>query len=370
LQAVYRNFSSPTLEDISTGFRVSQVFPTTTTITTAPVGNVGIAPDTMVMIDGTTGYGSVAYSFNIGTTEVTNAQYAAFLNAVAQTDTNSLYNPAMAGSLSGITRSGSPGTYTYATVSGRANNPVNWVSFWDACRFANWLHNGQPSGTQNAGTTEDGAYTLTAGAISANTVTRKMGARWAVAGENEWYKAAYHQPAAQGGDSDDYWAYPTSSNGVPTTAQANFGAPAGTTFSVGSYAANFYGTFDMGGNLNEWNEAVILGTERGVRGGTYSGISAYLLSDDRYHNIATSETPGLGFRVVQLLEPSPCNRADADGDGTVTPDDLFTFLDRWFAQNGQAGAGLSADVDGSGAVSADDLFTFLDLWFEFSGTSC
>ena len=26
------------------------------------------------------------------------------------------------------------------------NKPVNYVSFWDAARFANWLTNGQGSG--------------------------------------------------------------------------------------------------------------------------------------------------------------------------------------------------------------------------------
>ena len=29
-----------------------------------------------------------------------------------------------------------------------ANRPVNYVNFWDAARFANWLHNGQPVGPQ------------------------------------------------------------------------------------------------------------------------------------------------------------------------------------------------------------------------------
>ena len=41
-----------------------------------------------------------------------------------------------------------------------AGRPVNYVSYWDSCRFANWLNNGQPTGPQGAGTTETGAYTL------------------------------------------------------------------------------------------------------------------------------------------------------------------------------------------------------------------
>ena len=77
------------------------------TIPTVLVGDPGNAADP------TTGYGSVGYEYNIGTTEVTNAQYAAFLNAVARTDTYSLYNTNMAGSFGGIER-------LIATVRGNA----------------------------------------------------------------------------------------------------------------------------------------------------------------------------------------------------------------------------------------------------------
>ena len=62
------------------------------TIATVPVGDAGNAPDTAVMKDGTTGYGSVAYNYNIGKYDVTAGQYTAFLNAVAATDTYGLYN--------------------------------------------------------------------------------------------------------------------------------------------------------------------------------------------------------------------------------------------------------------------------------------
>ena len=41
-------------------------------------------------------------------------------------------------------------------IAGYANRPVDYVSFWDAARFTNWLHNGQGLG----GDTENGAYTL------------------------------------------------------------------------------------------------------------------------------------------------------------------------------------------------------------------
>jgi len=268
-------------------------------IPTVPIGNVGNAPDPF------TGglYGSVAYSYNIGSTEVTNAQYAGFLSAVGATDTNSLYNWNMAGSFGGITQSGSPGSYIYATISGRENHPVNFVSFWDSTRFANWLHNGQPTGPQNSTTTENGAYTLTAGGIAGNTITRNAGWQWAVTSEDEWYKAAYHQPASQGGDIDNYWLYPTSSNTI-TTAQANYNYVIGDTTPVGSYAANFYGTFDMGGNVWEWNEAIMFATSRGLRGGSFASFDSNLRADTRNVNLPQFENVSYGFRVSQVPGPS------------------------------------------------------------------
>jgi hypothetical protein len=269
------------------------------TIPTVPVGNAGNAADS-------SGYGSVAYTYRIGSTEVTNAQYASFLNAVAASDTNNLYNTNMAGAFGGIARAGVSGAYTYSTVSGRASNPVNFVNFWDTARFANWLHNGQPTGAQNAGTTEDGAYTLTAGGISANTVTRNAGWQWAVASGDEWYKAAYHQPASQGGDGDDYWLFPTSSNTAPTAAQANYLISAiGDTTAVASYAPNFYGTFDMGGNVFEWNDAIAGGPFRGpMWGGAFDNIAGWLTPLNPIVSFPITEREQVGFRVVTVPGPS------------------------------------------------------------------
>ena len=94
------------------------------------------------------------------------------------------------------------------------------------------------------------------------------GTVFAVTSENEWYKAAYYQPVGAGGDTDSYWLYPTASNSI-TTSDANYIYSVGNVTDVGTYAANpsYYGTFDQGGNVREWNDAIVSASHRGRRGG-------------------------------------------------------------------------------------------------------
>src|SRR2546428_3585734 len=102
-------------------------------------------------VQGSSCFGTVAQAYQISKYEVTNDQYAEFLNAKAGAlDPLALYNANMdpiAGLNGGITKSGS----VYTAVLGRANMPVNFVSFYDTLRFTNWLNNGQGIGNTEAG---------------------------------------------------------------------------------------------------------------------------------------------------------------------------------------------------------------------------
>ena len=73
-------------------------------------------------------FGSVPYAYRIGVTEVTNAQYVTFLNAVAVEDTFSLYNSQMTSDpRGGIIRSGTSGNYQYSTKESLADKPVSYT---------------------------------------------------------------------------------------------------------------------------------------------------------------------------------------------------------------------------------------------------
>jgi formylglycine-generating enzyme required for sulfatase activity len=210
------------------------------------------------------------------------------------------------------------------------------VSWYDAARFTNWLHNGQ-----GAAETESGAYTLLGGSsIPSNgtTVTRNPGSGVFIASRNEWYKAAYYQPASAGGDSDSYWSYPTRTNSATTSDQppgdpsietnvANIdqddGLPngyndgfavTGSTVNssmqnyltdVGAYthASSYYGTFDQGGNAWEWNDS-LTSTQREIRGGSWLNDSNSLRPSNFSQLAGSSETNAVGFRVVDVPEPA------------------------------------------------------------------
>lgn len=182
-------------------------------------------------------YGSVSYEYWIGKYEVTNCEYAEFLNAVAKTDRYELYNTSMGSSVyGGILRGGTSGGYFYYTKPNMHNKPVVFVSWYDAARYANWLHNNKPMGYQDNTTTEDGAYRLN-GICRGYTVPKQSQAKFYIPDENEWYKAAYYN-----GDNNDpvYYSYATHTeyNDQPVGIQAN---------------ANGDGVFASPSTYDSWN---------------------------------------------------------------------------------------------------------------------
>ncbi len=250
------------------------------------------------------GGGSVAYLYEIGATEVTNSQYAYFLNSVAKTDTYNLFNSSMR-----ISRTGSAGNWSYSTTPANANRPVGWVSALDTFRFANWMQNGMPTtGVQNASTTENGVYNM-----ALSQPIRQAGASFWIPSVNEWYKAAYYNPTLNSG-SGGYMLYPVNSNSIVSGT-----APGGATtasianayngsINVGSYtsATSFYGAFDMAGNVSERLDTISGSSYTYALSHWVSPASQTASNSSTTFNVASigGEQAQLGFRIAAVPEPS------------------------------------------------------------------
>ena len=250
---------------------------------------------------------------------------------MAKTDPYGLYNSNMgtAYATQGISQSGSPGSLSYAVTGsapGASNMPVFVVTWGDAARFCNWLQNGQPtSGVENSTTTEDGAYALNGAtsqaalmAVPSPSHSGAGAATYFLPSENEFYKAAYYDPTLNGG-AGGYWTYPTKSNTAPSNSlvlsptsdnDANYDNggytdPTNYLTPVGTFAASPgpYGTYDMGGDVWQWNEANISGSFRGLRGGSWNYPSDYLASSDGSYGSPAYKGIAVGFRVASVPEP-------------------------------------------------------------------
>lgn len=306
------------------------------TIETVPVGNPGNLP--LNGVEG--GPGAVEYEYRIGKYEVTNAQYVEFLNSVdpAGLNTLRLYSSSMSTDVLGgiVFSSIAINGQKYEVKSDRGRNPVVFVSYYDALRFTNWLHNGQGSVS-----TESGAYTLLGGTprpTNYQELTRGVGAKWWLPNYYEINKAAFHK---NDGATANYWNYPFSSNAIPSSDQppgSDAPAPANTAnffqndqmvngyddgyavtaspslvntqnylTNVGAYphSQSPYGALDLGGNAAEWCQTDGMsscGTFGGawafnavaLRGSSGSSTFSNLLNEDRY----------TGFRVAAFPEPT------------------------------------------------------------------
>ena len=309
------------------------------TIEMVTVGDPGNTADTL------TGYGAVAYTYRIGKYEVTNDQYAEFLNTVDPTGANALglYNGKMSyDPQAQITLTpGNPNGSKYVVATNLGNKPPNWVSFWDAARFCNWLHNGQ-----GLGDTEHGAYE---GIGNAATCARQSGAKFFVPNENEWYKGAYYEPGATTSDGNAYWLYPTRSDIAPTLATAdsvgninnpgtnvanylsgavwNGGPNVTTVGSAGPASASYYGTFDQGGNLYELMELDNSTLKVQWRGSAYSWGADRMISSYRYPYNPQFEARAQGFRVAAAVAQEGTLHIfkflDVNGDGVMDQDEML-----------------------------------------------
>lgn len=286
--------------------------------------------------------GCVEETFHIARFEITNAQYIEFLNAVARDgDPHELYPRDEQGEpidpignlLQIIREENGPGgvgpPFSYRIERDDfAQWPVNFISWFDAARFVNWLENGQPDSDEMADATESGTYDL-----SLFAPTRNPDAKWVLPTLDEWSKAAYHDPVDPEANLVgfiDYWTFPVQADEIlcedpfgsgPTSANCALFDP-DFIFAVGSYsmAPSHYGTFDQAGNISEWTEELIeFGPDApfplgGFRlGGSFRTTETQIANGERIaftgmepNNFTDAEsraTAAWGFRVAFVPEP-------------------------------------------------------------------
>jgi sulfatase modifying factor 1 len=272
----------------------------------SPVRNAGNSNDPL------TGVGAINYTYNIGKYDVTNSQYAEFLNAKDPMGVNALdlYSNGMSNAvLGGINFSNSNADGAkYTLIAGDENHPVTYVTWYDTLRFANWMNNGQGTGN-----TETGAYTLFGGTptpSNGQSVLRNTGASVFLPALGEWYKAAYFNPSTH-----TYFKYATASNTAPTATAppgtsnaANYLNAVGHTIDVGAYVSSpsSYGTFDQAGNAFQWTESAFDSRTKYARGGTFNGTADSGFVSSTQSNIYDPATQKLdvGFRLASIPEPS------------------------------------------------------------------
>ena len=183
-------------------------------------------------------------------------------------------------------------------MAGRENMPVNWVTVYDAARFANWLHNGQGNGD-----TETGSYTITPTFI---TLTRNANFTVAIPAFNEWHRAAYYDTGSTEllRLSDRVEPADPMRLARRNTEHCQLRQHRGWDHSRGELhgSASASGTFDQGGNVLEWIEDGRQEAHRFGKG-SYLYPSMYFDAENSFfHDRPQVEDPNIGFRLVMIPE--------------------------------------------------------------------
>lgn len=271
----------------------------------------------------TTGRGSVPYEFRIGRTEITTAQYVDFVNTYLGRPQPFLVNPpTIWGADRDLSYTG-PG-FRFRVLPGQANLPVLGISWRDAARFCNWLHNDrQPTieaisrgayDTSTFGRNAEGDYT--------DQARRSDGARFWIPSLDEWLKAAHYDPNKNGAARGGWWLSSNGSDVQPIpgpppafggTGQTSAGLAADVGLGifyrrlpVGSYPSTLspWGLLDTSGSGSEWIEEVYGGGDRGLRGSS-ALVSSSVENDLPYSVVAADPTLFGSFTTIRIASAIP-----------------------------------------------------------------
>jgi formylglycine-generating enzyme required for sulfatase activity len=257
------------------------------------IGNTNNSADT-------NGYGSVGYAYRIGTYEISQ-------NQIDKATASGLSN-VVAGAFSG-------------------DQPAGRMNWFESAAFVNWLNTSKGFApaynlSWSGSTWSMALWTVGNAGYDANNKYRNSLAKYFLPSENEFYKAAFGKS-----DGTGYYLYPTASNSAPTavTSGTTSGTavynnpnwiPPGPASIYQAGGRSSYGTMGQGGNMQEWQESSLDGTndkvgdQRMVRGGYWHINGQPLDSSTRSSYEPGTVRDNLGFRVASVdVIPEPSTYA-------------------------------------------------------------
>lgn len=288
--------------------------------------------------------GNVSYNYSMTKYEITNIEYCLFLNSIDPNGINpqGVYDSNMGSqSLGGINFiSSNPAGQKYVLKNRMGNKPVNFVDWWCAARYCNWLQKGgiqysvsdaSVSAPQNFGAYDVGIL------ISGFIPSRNSTGTYFVPFHNEWIKAGHYKG---NGTNSGYWNFatmvgPTSGSALELvsgiSANSNgdglgsMDASTGNVKSVASWSpdgitsrlgpttvgtngpSSFYGLFDMAGNVAEITTANTSTSSYTARGGNYTSqfyynFDLWWAGQGFYQSqfISNAKSSTTGFRIVAI----------------------------------------------------------------------
>ena len=255
------------------------------TIDFVNIGNAGNAADS-------TTYGAVPYEYRASTYEI---------------------------SQDAITKATASGMANVTAGAWTGNQPAANINWYEAAAFVNFLNTSSGKTAAYDLTFSNGSWSMAlwssqqAWTAGGTNLYRNKNAFYFLPSENEWYKAAYYNPAGS-----NYFLYPTASSSVPTAVasgtnagSAVYNEAASVPAIVGSAGGlSPYGTMGQGGNMWEWHESALDGAnsssseDRARRGGSWPNLVNDLRSSTRYYWAPSLDSSYIGFRVASVPEPS------------------------------------------------------------------
>ncbi|MCH8271521.1 MAG: SUMF1/EgtB/PvdO family nonheme iron enzyme, partial [Planctomycetes bacterium] len=177
----------------------------------------------------TAGIGRVDYVYRIAKLEITTDQWLEYANVFSPREGGRFFtSPAHWGANPDPSYTG-PGR-RWTLIPGQGQTPVAGISWQEAARYANWLHNDKST---DPSAIENGAYDTSTWGFDPLTGRRTDGnklsdANFWIPSYDEWLKAVHYDPNKNGPGQEGYWLFPHSSDdlivpGLPGVGETSAG---------------------------------------------------------------------------------------------------------------------------------------------------